>query len=201
MNEEKIIEVYHGTTKKNAKKIFKDQRFIPGEDEDNEDFLGRGIYFFTNNEHAVLWNLKKAKDNRKNDLSYKNYIIYYSVISANISIQRKNMLDLEDIRDLVKYDKICKRFEKEFEDDIEYINATHKERAIINYFYKKRYMDNIYAIRKIMGQKNNTTDLNAAEYLQRDVICVKNDKIIDNIKIVEDIEKGTYNDIKYISFC
>lgn len=201
MNEEKVIEVYHGTTKKYAKKIFREQKFIAGKDEDNEDFLGKGIYFFKNNEHAVLWNLKKANDCGKKNLQYKDYILYYSVISAKICIERKNILDLEDIKDLVKYDKICKRFKKEFEDDLEYITAVHKERAIINYFYKKRYMENIFVIRKILGQKNNTVDLNVGEYLQREVICVKNDKIIQDIEIMADIETNTYNTIKYISFC
>ncbi len=61
-------------------------------------------------------------------------------------------------------------------------------------------MDNIYAIRKIKGQKNNTIDLNVSDYLQRDIICVKNDKIINNIIIERDIENNTYNNIKYISF-
>ena len=51
--------------------------------------------------------------------------------------QEGNILDLENINDIVKYDKICKRFQKEFENDEEYINANHKDRAIINYFYKK----------------------------------------------------------------
>lgn len=62
-------------------------------------------------------------------------------------------------------------------------------------------MDNIYAIRKIIGQKTNTIDLNISSYLQRDIICVKNDKIISDISIQKDIENSTYNNIKYISFC
>lgn len=200
MNEEYKVTGYHGTERKKAEKIIKEQKFIPGEDEDNEDFLGKGIYFFRNNEHAVLWNLKKAKDNGKVNLKYSNYILKYVVVSANIVVPRGNILDLENINDIVKYDKICKRFQKEFENDEEYINANHKDRVIINYFYKKRYMDNIYAIRKIKGQKNNTIDLNVSDYLQRDIICVKNDKIINNIIIERDIENNTYNNIKYISF-
>lgn len=137
---------YHGTDRNSANKIVTQQKFIPGNDEDNEDFLGKGIYFFKDDKHAVLWNLKKAKDEGKVNLTYNDYIIKYVVVSANIVINRKNILDLEDINDIVKYDKLCKRFEKEFEDDEEYSTANQ----IINYFYKKRYMDNIYAIRKII---------------------------------------------------
>ena len=201
MDEEKLITGYHGTERKIANKIIREQEFIPGEDEDNEDFLGKGIYFFKDSEHAVLWNLKKAKENGIFNLKYNNYVLRYSVISADIVVQRKNVLDLENINDIVKYDKICKRFQKEFGDDEEYNTANHKERAIINYFYKKRYMDNIYVIRKIVGQKTNTINLNVGDYLQRDIICVKNDKIINNIKLEKNIENQTFNNIKYISFC
>ncbi len=38
MNEEYKVTGYHGTERKKAEKIIKEQKFIPGEDEDNEDF-------------------------------------------------------------------------------------------------------------------------------------------------------------------
>jgi hypothetical protein len=37
MNEEYKVTGYHGTERKKAEKIIKEQKFIPGEDEDNED--------------------------------------------------------------------------------------------------------------------------------------------------------------------
>lgn len=201
MGEEyKEITGYHGSEIEKCKKIVSEQKFIPGKDEDNEDFLGKGIYFFLSNEHAVLWNLKKAKDKGKVNLKYNDYIYSYAVISAQIIVQKNNILDFENINDLVKYDKICKRFQKEFENDEEYINAKYKDRAIINFLYKKGYMDNIYVIKKIIGQKTNTIDLNVGDYLQRNIICVKNDKIINNIKIEKNIENYVYNNIRYISF-
>lgn len=198
--EELIYNGFHGTSRENARKIVGAQSFIPGEDKDNEDFLGKGVYFFKENSHAVLWNLKKAKDNGYRNVKYKDYVLHYAVLEAEIKCSKKNLLDLEDINDIVKYDKICKKFQKEFENDEEYIEAEHKERAIINYFYKKKYMDGIFVIRKIKTQKIDSLDLNVVNKLNREILCVKESKIINNINIIKDIDKDTYNNIRYISF-
>ncbi len=193
-------ELYHGTNKESANKIVKNQLFIPGADDDNEDFLGKGVYFFREKQHAVLWNLKKAKDKRRRNLSYKKYVLNYEIVGAKIKLKKSNFLDLEDANDIAKYEKICKRFEKEFEEDEEYKYAKHKDRAILNYFYKKGYMEDIYAIRKIMGQNINTTGLNIAKQMQREIFCIKKPDIINDIRIVNNVEENTYNNIKYISF-
>jgi hypothetical protein len=192
--------LYHGTNKKSANKIVREQLFIPGKDEDNEDFLGKGIYFFGKNQHAVLWNLKIAKDKGKRNLSYKNYVLNYAVVGAKINLNRSNLLDLEDANDIAKYEKICKRFEKEFEEDEEFKRAKHKDRAIINYFYKNGYMEGIYAIRKIMWQNINTSGINIAKQMQREIFCVKRGDIVSDIEIVENVEENTYKSIQYISF-
>ena len=157
--EEINYRLFHGTERERAIKILKDGKFIPGEDLDNKDFLGKGVYFFREKEHAILWNLKKAKDDGKRNLRYDKYILEYAVLRADISIMRKNLLDLNYPKDIVKYDKVVRRFQKEFEEDQEYINARHKERAIINYLYKHNYMDGIYVIRKYEGQKTKTSEL------------------------------------------
>ena len=62
MDESIKEEIYHGTTKENAEKIIATQKFYPGEENVNEQFLGKGIYFFRNKQHAVMWNIKKAKE-------------------------------------------------------------------------------------------------------------------------------------------
>ena len=198
--EEIKYRLFHGTEKEKAIKILKDGKFIPGEDLDNKDFLGKGVYFFKEKEHATLWNLKKAKDDGKRNLKYDRYILEYAVLKADISIMRKNLLDLNYPKDIVKYDKVVRRFQKEFEEDQEYINATHKERAIINYLYKHNYMDGIYVIRKYEGQKTKTSELNVGDYIQRDVLCIKKEELIKNIEMEENIDREAYNDIKNIYF-
>ncbi len=192
------FELFHGTTKKVADKILKENKFIPGEDLDNEDFLGKGVYFFKEKEHAILWNLKKAKDNRMRNLSYEYYILKYAVLKANLTIMRNNLLDLNYPKDIVKYEKIVNRFGKEFINDKDYNDAKHKERAIINYLYKHHYMDGIYVIRKFEGQKTKTTKLNVGDYIQREVLCIKKEQLLKNIKMEPNINKETYYEIKKI---
>ncbi len=197
--EEPDYEVFHGTDREIARKIVKENKFIPGEDTDNEDFLGKGVYFFKEEEHAVLWNLKRARDRGNRYLKYEDYILEYAILQADIMIDKKNLLDLNHPKDITKYEKICRKFQREFEEDIEYKEALHKDRAIINYLFKKHYMDGIYAIRKFEGQKTKTSNINVGDYIQREVLCVKNNEIIKNIKIIKDIKKDLYEDIKYIS--
>ena len=196
--EEIKYKLFHGTTKESAIKILEDNKFIPGEDLDNEDFLGKGVYFFKEKEHAVLWNLKRAKDKGKRNLDYDGYVFEYVVLKADLNIMKKNLLDLNCPKDIIKYDKIVKRFQKEFIDDDEYINAKHKERAIINYLYKHHYMDGIYVIRKFEGQKTKTTNLNVGDYIQRDVLCIKKEELVKNIEMEPNINKQEYYDIKNI---
>lgn len=196
--EEIKYKLFHGTTKESAIKILRDNQFKPGEDFDNEDFLGRGVYFFKEKEHAILWNLKKAKDDGKRNLNYSEYILEYAVLKADLNIMRENLLDLNCPKDILKYNKILKKVEEKFKNDEDYMTARHKERAIINYLYKHHYMDGIYVIRKFEGQKTKTTNLNVGDYIQRDVLCIKKEGLIKNIKMEPDINKQVYYDIKNI---
>ncbi len=197
--EELNYEGFHGTDRESARKIAREKKFIPGEDADNEDFLGKGVYFFKEEEHAVLWNLKKARDDGNRNLKYEDYILEYAILKVDILVNRSNLLDLNSPKDIAKYEKICKKIQEKFEEDEEYRDALHKDRAIINYLYKKHYMDEIYVIRKFEGQKTRTLNVNVGDYIQRDVLCVKNNEIITNIRIIKDIEKDLYKDIRYVS--
>ena len=195
-----IEEVYHGTTNSNAEKILKENKYCAGDENVNEQFLGKGIYFFRNSQHAVMWNLKRARDIKLRKLSYKRYKIMYTVIKSKIKYKRKNMLDLNNINDIVKYDKICKKIKQKFLNDTDYKNAIHKDRAIINYLYNKELMDGIFIIRKISSQTPKVDKLNVVDFIQRDILCVKNDSVINDIGKCIITEENEYNNIKEISF-
>lgn len=200
MDESIKEEIYHGTTKENAEKIIATQKFYPGEENVNEQFLGKGIYFFRNKQHAVMWNIKKAKDVGLRNMPYKKYIQKYSILKSKVEYARKNLLDLNDTNDIVKYNKICKRVERYFLNDQDYKLAQHKDRAIINYLYEKNLMEGIYIIRKISGQKSKVNSLNVADYIQRDILCIKDDRIIKDVEKCIKIDGKEYNNIKAISY-
>ncbi len=200
MDESIKEEIYHGTTKENAEKIIATQKFYPGEENVNEQFLGKGIYFFRNKQHAVMWNIKKAKDVGLRNMPYKKYIQKYSILKSKVEYARKNLLDLNDTNDIVKYNKICKRVERHFLNDQDYKLAQHKDRAIINFLYEKNLMEGIYIIRKISGQKSKVNSLNVADYIQRDILCIKDDRIIKDVEECIKIDGKEYNNIKAISY-
>ncbi len=200
MDESIKEEIYHGTTSENAEKIINMNKFYPGEEKVDEQFLGKGIYFFRNSQHAVMWNIKRAKDVKLRNLPYKRYIQKYSILKSKIEYNRKNLLDLNDANDIAKYDKICKRIKRQFLYDQEYQTALHKDRAIINYLYKKNLMEGIYIIRKISGQRPKVDELNVTDWIQRDILCVKDDKIITDVGQRIIIEEKEYNNIKVVSF-
>lgn len=195
-----IEDVFHGTTIQNAKSIIKDNKYYPGKENVNDQFLGEGIYFFKNNQHAVMWNLKKARDEKILNLSYKKYIKKYTVIKSELKYKKENLLDLNDANDIAKYDKICRKIKQKFENEEEFKTAKRKERAIINFLYRKNLIDGIFVIRKISGQKNNVDENNVADYIERDILCVKNDCVINNIGKCIKICSDEYNNIKAISF-
>ena len=59
-------------------------------------------------------------------------------------------------------------------------------------------MDGIYVIRKFEGQKTKTTKLNVGDYIQREVLCIKKEQLLKNIKMEPNINKETYYEIKKI---
>lgn len=54
MSVEREITCYHGTRKDSAEKILKEHLFLPSDGEN--EWLGRGIYFFQEKEDALWWN-------------------------------------------------------------------------------------------------------------------------------------------------
>lgn len=192
------LDLFHATDNKSARIILKEQKFIPGEDLDNEDFLGKGIYFFKEKEHAVMWNIKKAKEDKINYFNYKEYIINYAILKTNLLFKKNNFLDLDLPSKTADYNKLCRKFENIFGEDEEYKYAQHKDRAMINYLYKNNLMDGIYIIKKIFSNRVKTSEFNITKSIEREVYCVKDDRIIRSIEIMPNIEKNTYNSIKLI---
>jgi len=61
-------------------------------------------------------------------------------------------------------------------------------------------MEGIYIIRKISGQRPKVDELNVTDWIQRDILCVKDDKIITDVGQRIIIEEKEYNNIKVVSF-
>ena len=199
MEKEEII-VYHGTTKENAESIMNMKKFIPGNDNDNRDLLGKGIYFFTDYNHAILWNIILYNKHNRNALDYDMYNNKYQILDAIISVRRENMIDLNNLNDITKFDKIVLKINNILEKLPEYIESKNKNSAIINYLQKNGYIDDVYVVKQSIKQKLKVSSKHSVNYVYREVICVKDNRVIELIDLHQKISQEEFNDALYLSF-
>lgn len=191
---------YHGTSRDNAKSIIDMNKIIPGEDLDNADFLGKGIYFFDDYKNAIFWNVRDFKYKENKIPTYNDYIKKYSIIEAKIDCSNKNILNLNETSDLVKFDKIVNRISEILEKSEDYRMAKNKNAAIFNFLYNKNMMDGIFIIEKMFKQSINTSRYHSLGEIQRNVICVKDDAVIKNISLFSDVDKKVFDEVRYLTF-
>lgn len=198
MEQEEAI-VYHGTTKSCASSILSMDKFIPGKD-NNEDFLGEGIYFFGDYKHALLWNIRSYNKNYTKKIDYDQYVNKYDILDVIIQVKKENILDLDDSNDIAKFDKIVGKLARVFEALPEYKDAKNKNSAILNYLQKNGYIDGIYIVKQGIKQKLNVNSKHSINYVFREVICVKNDKVIKLIELHDKICEQEFENALYLSF-
>lgn len=188
----KEIVVYHGTTKENAKNIKQMNRFVIKEDINNKAYLGTGIYFFEDYKHAIFWNMrnyKRVNYLRKNNITYLEYINNYDIVDAIINVEERNYLDLDDVNNIWKFDRLVRSIDSKLASLPEYQNATNKNAAIINYLQKNGFLEGILVISKFFKQDIHVSKLHSIKEIERKVICVKDDRIIKFIDIHEKISQ------------
>lgn len=77
------IKGYHGTTRINAEKIVKEQRFV--ESNRNTEWLGKGVYFFAYIAHAKWWTTHGRYSKQTT-----------AVLDADLKYMDEQILDLDD---------------------------------------------------------------------------------------------------------
>ena len=91
----KKITGYHGTTRENAEIIVSSQHII--ESDRNNDWLGRGVYFFAYKEHAFWW------------ISHTRYTGQETrILSSDLEYNDEQILDLDDPKELETLDSLMK---------------------------------------------------------------------------------------------
>jgi len=158
---------YHGTSAENAHSII-DTDFIPSQNHD--EWLGHGVYFFIDGiscpkNNAEEWAKTQAWDKDKKCYKYKTY----SVIQAEINVQKLRPLDLTTTDGLIVFNTVrellIKKLEKHFfvrnrdvkGDDSEICNhaISHlKLDLLICHFYIK---NRTQTIKNIVSRIPNTT--------------------------------------------
>ena len=187
---------YHGTTKENALKIYDSQAFIPNEDEKNELFLGRGVYFYLEKNNAVFWNIKRMKDKNKK-IEYTVYSSEYDILEALIEMEEDEILDLDQIENYLKFKKYLERVSNILNESEFYKNAKNKDAALINFMEKRGDLGSTKVIKKIFYLRNGTFD---NIRLSRTMFCVKDEKVIGPIMISEIVSKDIFDMVYEASY-
>ena len=187
---------YHGTTKENASKIYNSQTFIPNEDEKNELFLGRGVYFYFEKNNAVFWNIKKMKEEHKK-IDYIVYSSEYDILEVLIGMEEDEILDLDKIENYFKFKKYLERVSKILNQSEIYKNAKNKDAALINFMEKRGELEGVKIIKKIYHQRNDTFD---NIRISRTMLCVKDEIVIGHIIISEIVTKDIFDMVYEASY-
>lgn len=175
------ILVHHGTSNDGERGIIKKKEF-KSSIKDNE-WLGHGVYFFNNKnsiENGKLW----AKHVKK--------FSYYSIIEAELNVNKDKILDLDDeewqeffheFREAQL--KIYKSKKINLKD--EFNNPIKLDCKLINDLVKKAGFDLVKQRRYIELRKRNKDILVNSNVPNCSILCVKNPNIIDkdSIKCIE----------------
>jgi len=163
---------YHGTFGEDIISVMKnilDSGFILS-DKENE-WLGRGIYFFDNDAQAKWWGKEQCK---------KNKIFKYGIIKAVISYEK--ILDLDNLDDRKKYEEACYEYSKEIAKRKPVFKDKSQAELLIQCLFLSMYKDrnNIDVIKKTFNlekkekQKYNVLTKTHIQY------CVSKEKNISN---------------------
>ena len=132
MDEENITG-YHGTIKEAAKNIIETQKI------DNsigdEEWLGRGKYFYDRYTNAIEYNMKKYNENKNiNELiSYNNLIINYAILETTIKCAKEDILNLDEIIILSKFVWAWEKIYNKVKENPNFQKLKYRDGYIIDY--------------------------------------------------------------------
>lgn len=199
-----IDEVYHGTDTQSANNIIKTQKFEKSKNED--DWLGTGIYFYDNKDNAILYNIRKYKNNKKEYPTYNELENDRKIIVAQISYCIDDMVDFNDMNNIRKFLGLWKMFYETIKDNEKYRRNNYKDGYMINwfldnteYFENCKIITNIFQLdlrfhRDIDEIFNKSTRI--GYLIEQKFICVIDDSCIKSIKLYNKKYEKEYNNIK-----
>lgn len=166
---------YHGTTKELAEKIINDREFkVSNQD---EDWLGPGVYFFEDDYH-------QAKNFGKKARKYSEWAVVKSKIKADA------VFDLIQSEDFIFFDKtfklIVSRYEKINKNKIRN-KVTNK--VVFNMIYEHRPYDLVRGVFTVPKGKN--IKISGTKYSHSQIqLCVRNLECIKSIEMEEDYNEN-----------
>ena len=192
MDEENITG-YHGTIKEAAKNIIETQKI------DNsigdEEWLGRGKYFYDRYTNAIEYNMKKYNENKNiNELiSYNNLIINYAILETTIKCAKEDILNLDEIIILSKFVWAWEKIYNKVKENPNFQKLKYRDGYIIDYMINEipgckykvvvKTFDRITKEFKNRRKDNIVFDSTRIIYeIKQKYICVQDESVIKKIK-------------------
>ena len=190
MDDEVKIVGYHGTSKECAENIIDTQNI---EDSiGDEEWLGKGKYFYDRCTNALEYNMKKYNENREinKPISFNRLMEEYCILEASISCDKKEILDLDEIVLLSKFIWAWEQIYKVVKDDENFQKLEFRDGYIIDYMigevcsYKivTKTFDRFLKNKMYRDKENTLFDKTRIIYeVKQKYICVKDKSCICNI--------------------
>lgn len=179
------LTLYHGTLSKRADDIIKTQQFIPGEDEENSDFLGKGVYFWEDPLEAVDWNKRNFLKYFRGTKIWK-VMWYYCVLEAQIITEDETVFDLNMRKCLAVFKEfreiVEQKLKREGKITIDVDSLT--DAVIINYIFMHNMLEGIKILKRSYTVKDNSSQRGKSmlNSVSRIMYCVKDSQIIRNVR-------------------
>lgn len=199
--------VFHGTTIDRAKSIINDNKYKKSNNED--DWLGSGIYFYDNLDNAILYNIRQYKNDEKKYPTYNDLLEQRGILVNIIEYGEDEIVDLNEFKNLQKFLGMWKMFYDRVKDDEEYKKLHYKDGYMINWLYEKtgyfkgcKIFKNIFSLdirfrRNIDRLFNNKTRI--GYNVQQVFLCVVDESCIKSIELFTDDYEEEYETIKDVT--
>ncbi|MCI8699746.1 MAG: hypothetical protein HFJ47_00190 [Clostridia bacterium] len=189
---------YHGTENQSANLILSNNKYNKSNNED--DWLGSGIYFYDNLENAILYNIRNYINKNKIYPKYVDLIEERVILVNVIKCKEDEIVDLNEFENLRKFLGLWKIFYDKVKNDEEYKKLKLKDGYMINWLYENtiyfkgcKIFKNVFNLdlrfkRNISKIFNKKTRI--GYNLNQIFICVVDDSCIKSIRLYEsDYEK------------
>lgn len=197
--------VYHGTEKKRGEKMLADQKMIASiSDDRRQHWLGDGIYLYRELFYAFRWIESMYRNHFGEDAMREDLLKKYSILSVMIDYDLDRIFNLNNPEHYIVFKKteMMYRQKSAFSSKLE--KYEYSDGVIINILFKNlkygEYYDAVEAIFSTVELNEMLADKSRIKSISEYQLCVKNDRIINEIRDVTDtIDYDAYN-VRILNF-
>lgn len=167
-------------------------------------WLGDGAYFYKECAYAYRWIHLMCEEIKGEDLQEKDVIENYMILQADINLQKERLFDLDNPEHNFDFNITRKTLEKELSKSEKYTHKRITDGAVINIMFKEMGYQEQYDAIQYYFDTDKKSHTNSKIRLREYQLCVKNTKIIHNIREISkedyEVEKNEKFIIQYDAY-